>query len=158
MLYLFLLFTITPLVELWLLFRLAGVFGFWTTVFVVLATGFAGAALARLQGFWVLHQIRSDLAQGVMPTQRLGDGALILSAGLLLVTPGVLTDVLGLALLVPPLRSLIRRGLTRWLAHHVKIRADGLWQEVSVEKRADDNIADNNIIDAKVVHSRVVEE
>ena len=153
MLYLFLLFTITPLVELWLLFRLAGVFGFSRTVFVVLATGFAGSALARLQGFWVLHQIRSDLAQGVMPTQRLGDGALILAAGLLLVTPGVLTDVLGLSLLIPPLRSLIRRGLTHWLARRVKISAQGMWEEVKVKRDAEDQV-----IDAKVVNSRVVEE
>ena len=68
-------------------------------------------------------------------------------------TPGVLTDVLGLSLLIPPLRSLIRRGLTHWLARRGKISAQGMWEEVKVKRDAEDQV-----IDAKVVNSRVVEE
>ena len=105
MLPLFFLFTVIPLAELWLLFRLSGVFGFWTTIFVVLATGALGATLARWQGLRALQRVQQEMQQGILPAKALGDGALILVAGVLLITPGVLTDALGLSLLVPPLRA-----------------------------------------------------
>ena len=151
MLWLLILFTVTPLVELWLLFRLSGIFGFWPTVLVVLGTGLAGAALARMQGFLALNNIRNDLAHGALPTKSLGDGALILAAGLLLITPGVLTDVLGLALLFPPFRTLVRLGLTKWLAAHVQIQTQGFWAEVDRQRGGE-------IIDGKVVDVHVVED
>lgn len=151
MLWLLILFTVTPLVELWLLFQLSGIFGFWTTVFVVLGTGVAGAALARMQGFLALNNIRSDLAHGALPTKSLGDGALILAAGLLLITPGVLTDVLGLSLLVPPFRSLVRLGLTKWLAGRVQIQTQGFWTAVDQQRRGE-------VIDAQVVDVHVADD
>ena len=120
---LFFLFTAIPLVELWLLFRLSGIFGFWTTIGLVLGTGLAGAMLARWQGWRAVVRVRSQMRQGILPAGAIGDGLLILGAGLLLVTPGVLTDILGLALLVPPLRSLILAGIRRWLARHARIEA-----------------------------------
>mgnify|MGYP002626396652 FL=1 len=154
LLILFLLFTVTPLVELWLLFRLAGIFGFWTTIAVVLGTGLAGAALARVQGFWALNQMRADLAQGVLPTKSLADGVLILAAGLLLITPGVLTDVLGLALLIPPTRALIRVGLKQWLAGRVQVASEGVWRRVEPNDRRHDP----GVVEGEVFESRVLED
>lgn len=151
---LFLLFTVIPLVELWLLFRLAGAFGLGTTILVVVGTGLAGAALARVQGFWALHRMRSDLAQGVLPTKSLADGVLILAAGLMLITPGILTDILGLALLVPPVRALIRLGLGRWLAGRVQVASQGVWTRVDTDEQA----TRGRVVEGEVFESRVIEE
>jgi len=153
MLLLFLLFTITPLVELWLLFQLSGMFGFWTTIFVVLATGALGAVLARWQGWRALHRVQSEMRQGKLPAEALGDGVLILVAGVLLITPGVLTDVLGLSLLVPPLRTGIRKGIQLWLAKHVQIQTSSSWQE-----HRDRSPSDENVVEGRVVDSHVVDE
>jgi len=153
MLPLFLLFTITPLVELWLLFQLSGVFGFWTTVFVVLATGMLGAALARWQGWQALHRIQTEMQQGKLPTQALGDGALILVAGVLLITPGVLTDAFGLSLLIPPLRAGVRKGLQLWLAKHVQVQTNAFWQGPPENQPPEDD----TIVEAKVINTTVAD-
>lgn len=105
------LFTVVPLVELAILVQLGRLMGLGPTVALVLVTGAAGAWLARWQGIAVLRRVQADLAEGRMPAGALLDGALILAAGALLLTPGLLTDLVGLSLLVPPLRRLLRRRL-----------------------------------------------
>ena len=144
---LFLLFTLMPLLELWLLFQLSGRFGFWTTIAVVLATGMVGAALARWQGWQAMQRIRSEMSHGILPAQAMGDGVMILVAGVLLITPGVITDALGLALLVPPFRAAVRKLLQLWLAKNVRVEttfsAPGF-------ERTDENIVDGRVIDAHV--------
>ena len=156
---LFLLFTLMPLLELWLLFQLSGVFGFWTTVSVVLLTGMVGAALARWQGFQTMFRIQTDLRAGKMPAQAMGDGVLILVAGVLLITPGVITDVVGLSLLLPPIRLGVRKGLQRWLAKHVQVEANAFWQATQTESShpVDQNV-DQNVVEGRVVDARVVDE
>ena len=122
--------------------------------------------MARAQGFFALHRIRSELERGAIPAKELGDGALILAAGLLLITPGVLTDALGLSLLVPPLRNLIRRGLTKWLAHRVRIETSGAWQDGHfrdpVEFSRDGNQSPpsggSEIIDVQIVETHPVDD
>jgi len=132
MLYLLLLFTIVPLVELWLLVRLSGVFGFWTTIAVVLGTGVLGASLARWQGWLAMARVQNEMRQGLLPARALGDGALILVAGALLITPGVLTDILGLALLLPPFRKLILKLLRYWFARNVHVQTSAnFWHSSS---------------------------
>jgi len=153
MLLLFLLFTITPLVELWLLFQLSGVFGFWTTIFVVLATGALGAALARWQGWRALYRVQTEMRQGMLPTNALADSALILVAGVLLITPGILTDILGLSLLVPPLRAGLRKIVQLWLAKHVKVQAAAVWQE----QPGGQPTRGDTVVDARVINTRVVD-
>jgi len=125
---LFLLFTLMPLLELWLLFQLSGVFGFWTTIAVVLLTGMLGATLAKWQGWLTMFRIQTDLRAGKMPAQAMGDGVMILVAGVLLITPGVITDIVGLALLLPPVRIVVRKSLQLWLAKHVKVEMKVPWQ------------------------------
>jgi UPF0716 protein FxsA len=102
------LFVIVPLVELVLLIRIGQSLGTIPTVALVVLTGLAGAALARREGLRTLTLIRRDLSGGRFPVGRLLDGAMILAAGALLLTPGVLTDVLGLALLVPGSRGWLK--------------------------------------------------
>ncbi len=108
---LLLLFTIVPLVELALLLNLAKVVGWQYTVALVLATGVLGAWLARWQGLQCWRRLHQQLAAGQLPADSLLDGLMILLAGVLLVTPGVLTDAVGFTLLLPPFRALFRRRL-----------------------------------------------
>ena len=151
MLVLFLMFTVVPLVELWLLFRLSGVFGFWTTISLVLLTGLVGASLARWQGWLTMQRIQNDLQQGILPAKKLGDGALILVAGVLLITPGVITDGVGLALLVPPIRSGVRHALQLWIAKNVRVESHTVWGET--RSSSDPNVVQGRVIDATIVES-----
>ncbi len=151
---LFLMFTLMPLLELWLLFKLSGLFGFWTTVAVVLLTGMVGAALARWQGWQTMFRIQSDLRTGKIPAKAMGDGVLILVAGVLLITPGVITDIVGLSLLLPPVRIGVRKGLQLWLAKHFKIETNAAWQAC----QQDPPPTDDNVVEGRVVDSHVVEE
>jgi UPF0716 protein FxsA len=116
---LFVLFTALPLLDLWLLLHVGRAIGFWNTVALVILTGMAGAWLARAEGFRVLRAWQDALAQGRVPEEGVLSGALVLAGALLLVTPGVLSDVLGLALLFPPSRRLVAAGLRRWLRRQV---------------------------------------
>jgi len=112
---LLLLFTLLPLVELTLLVWLSAHTDWRLTMLFVIGTGVLGAWLIRSQGWRAWRRIRDELARGQMPTDSIQDGLLILIAGLLLITPGVLTDVVGVLLLVPPLRRFIRTWLkSRW--------------------------------------------
>lgn len=107
---LFLLFTLVPLVELMLLIRIGGLIGLLPTLLLVVATGAAGAWLARAEGLRSWMAVQGELADGRIPGEELVHGVLVLIAGIVLVTPGVLTDLAGLILLVRPIRqSLITR-------------------------------------------------
>jgi UPF0716 protein FxsA len=112
---LLLLFTIVPLVELFLLVKLGTVIGIGPTVLIVICTGVLGAWLARWQGLGVLRRLTEDLNQGRLPADALIDGLLILIAGAVLLTPGLITDALGFLLLVPQGRAAVRRAVAaRW--------------------------------------------
>ncbi len=110
---LLLLFTVVPLVELGLLIQLGRVIGLVPTIAIVLSTGFAGAALARWQGLATIRRVQTDMAAGRVPAEALVDGLLILVAGALLLTPGLLTDAVGFLLLIPPTRAAVRRALVQ---------------------------------------------
>ena len=86
------LFIVWPVTELWLLFKLNGMFGFLPTVLLVFGTGILGAWLAKWQGLQAIIRLQNEIRQGVMPAQAIGDGALILVAGVLLITPGAISD------------------------------------------------------------------
>jgi UPF0716 protein FxsA len=109
---LLLLFTIVPLVELFLLVKLGTVIGIGATVLIVICTGILGAWLARWQGLGVLRRLTEDMNQGRLPADALIDGLLILIAGAVLLTPGLITDGLGFLLLVPQGRAVVRRLIT----------------------------------------------
>lgn len=102
------LFILVPLVELALLIEVGRWIGLWPTIFLVAVTGLAGAALARAQGLQVIARVQLELARGRLPGRSLMDGAAVLVGGALLLTPGILTDAVGFALLFPPTRRLIQ--------------------------------------------------
>ncbi len=109
--YLIALFIGLPIVELALLFRIHEWVGFVPTVLLVLFTGIAGAALVRRQGVALLFKIQKEMAAGNLPAPQMMDGVMVLIAGTLLVTPGLLTDIVGFSLLIPFVRERIRFGL-----------------------------------------------
>jgi UPF0716 protein FxsA len=119
-----LLFVIVPLVELYILIQIGQVVGLLPTLALVLLTGAVGAALARAEGLRVLWAFQSELAQGRIPGQALQDGIAVLVGGAFLVTPGILTDIAGLALLFPPTRGIAQRLVRRSLER--RIREGGL--------------------------------
>lgn len=112
---LFLAFTLIPVVEIYLLIEVGGHIGALNTVALVVATGFAGAYLARLQGMHTMLRVRSSLQQGIMPAEDLLDALLIFAAGIVLLTPGFITDAFGLLLLIPETRSFFKRFLRKKL-------------------------------------------
>lgn len=107
------LFIVMPILEIVILFRVHEHVGPLNTVAIVVVTGFVGAALARQQGFMVLQGIQRDMAEGRMPAPRMMDGVMIMAAGILLITPGLITDAVGFLLLIPPVRREIRIWLRR---------------------------------------------
>jgi UPF0716 protein FxsA len=102
------LFVLVPLVELVLLLRVGRWLGVLPTVALVAATGVLGAWLVRTEGVRTMARFQEQLARGELPGKVLMDGAAILVGGAFLLTPGVLTDVVGFALLLPPTRSLLQ--------------------------------------------------
>ncbi len=106
------LFTVVPLIELALLIKLGQLTSVATTVAVVIFTGIVGAGLARREGFKTWSRIQHNIQQGISPADDMVDGLLILIAGAVLITPGLLTDALGFGLLIPPLRRRIRKKLS----------------------------------------------
>ena len=118
---LFLAFTVIPAVELYLLIEIGSQLGALTTLGIVLGTGFLGAHLARMEGLNTLLRVREAAMEGRSPADDLLDGALIVAAGLVLITPGFLTDLTGLILLFPPTRYPIREWLKSRLKRHFTV-------------------------------------
>jgi UPF0716 protein FxsA len=108
---LFLLFTCVPLLELYLLLQIGSIIGAVNTILLVVITGVLGAYLAQQEGLRTLERIRSLMAQGEMPGEPLIDALLILVAGFVLITPGILTDLIGFLMLVPTTRAPVRRWI-----------------------------------------------
>lgn len=111
--YLILLFTLVPIIELALLIKVGQHIGVGYTLGVVVITGIVGAYLAKLQGLLTLRRIQDDVSQGRMPTDRLLEGVLILCSGILLLTPGFITDLIGFMGLIPFTRNLFKQWLKR---------------------------------------------
>jgi UPF0716 protein FxsA len=105
------LFVLLPLVELAVLLQVGRLIGLGWTLALVILTGVLGASLARRQGLRAWLAIRAELQNGRMPGSALLDGLLILIGGIVLLTPGILTDLAGFALLVPGTRRIVRRAL-----------------------------------------------
>lgn len=112
---LLLLFIVVPMVELALLIKLGSLIGVLDTILLIIFTGAAGAILVRTAGIQCLFTVRQQLQSGMFPADELCNGLLILIAGALLITPGLLTDITGFALLVPNVRSVIKTRLRAYL-------------------------------------------
>jgi UPF0716 protein FxsA len=119
MAWLLVLFTIVPLAEVYLLYLLGDVMGFWPTVGLVLGTALLGAALAKSEGLRVWREWREALSRGQLPEEGILGGLLVLIGGVLLVAPGVLTDLTGLVLLFPPSRRVVARIVRKRLERRI---------------------------------------
>jgi len=117
---LFLAFTLIPVIELYILIQIGTVIGSFSTILLIISTGIAGAYLARAQGMQTMMKVRSSMQQGIMPTEDLVDAVIILAAGIVLLTPGLLTDLFGLLLLFPPSRTLIKRYVRDYFRRSVQ--------------------------------------
>jgi UPF0716 protein FxsA len=110
---LFLLFIVVPIAELYVIVQVAGGIGVLPTILLLIAVSVAGAWLVKWQGIVTLARFQRKVMSGQVPTAELVDGILVICAGALLLTPGFLTDLTGLALLLPPVRAVVRAGVVR---------------------------------------------
>jgi UPF0716 protein FxsA len=120
-----LLFIVVPLAELYVIIQVGGAIGVLPTIGLLLLDSLVGSWLLRQQGRAAWRRFNATLAAGRPPATETVDGALIVFGGALLLTPGFLTDVLGLALLLPPSRALVRRTLARRFIPRIARRRGG---------------------------------
>ena len=106
---------VVPIIEIAVFIQVGGWIGLWPTLGTVILTAMAGTALLRQQGFATLRRAQESLAAGRFPVTEVFDGLCLVVAGALLLTPGFVTDAVGLLLFVPALRSLLRDTLGRYL-------------------------------------------
>ena len=137
--FLLVLFTLVPLGELALLLELKESIGLGPTLGLVLFTGVVGAALARRQGLEALRRFNEDMAKGTPIGPGLLDGVLILVAGAVLVTPGIVTDLIGFSLLIPPARRAVGSLVARWAKARIVVHTG--------------SAVPGEVIDAEVVRS-----
>lgn len=118
-------FLVVPFVELFVLIQTGQVIGVWWTILVVLAISVLGSWLVRREGWAAWRRITTRVQQGEVPGNELVDGALVVFAGALLLTPGFVTDAAALLLLFPPTRASVRRVVLRRLVARATITRQG---------------------------------
>jgi UPF0716 protein FxsA len=120
----FLLVLLVPFVEIYLLLKVGGVIGAFPTIFLVVFTAALGAGLLRQQGFATFQRLQANLAQGTIPAYEMIEGPIILVGGILLLTPGFITDILGFACLIPQLR----RKIAQYVIENHLVQREGHFQ------------------------------
>lgn len=138
--FLFVLFLVVPLVEIYLLIKIGSVVGAGVTIFLVVFTAFLGAILVRAQGFSTLARMQAQMATAQLPALEIMEGVFLFVAGALLLTPGFFTDAVGFVFLTPPLRRLIirwiiERGFMSTAAAVEESRRTGSNRVIDVEYR-----------------------
>lgn len=113
--WLFLIFVAVPIIEIALFIQVGGAIGLWPTLAIVVLTAVAGTWLMRQQGMMTLAKLQKSLAEGGNPADPMAQGAMILVAGVLLLTPGFFTDTVGFLLLLPPVRA----ALIKWISARI---------------------------------------
>ncbi|MFD1795089.1 FxsA family protein [Paracoccus aurantiacus] len=144
---LFLLFIIVPIIEIALFIQVGGLIGLWPTIALVLLSAVIGTVLIRSQGARALNEIQQSFRTLSDPTRPLAHGAMILLAGLLLLTPGFFTDTIGLLLLVPAVRDWVMRRAGR----HVKVSRGGFGFDSAEQPRHGWPGRDDEVIDGDYV-------
>jgi len=124
--YLFLIFVITPVLEMWLLITVGGYLGAMPTIGLVLLTAFIGVNLLRAQGFETLWRGQRKFEEGQLPAQEIAEGIILAVSGALLLTPGFVTDLVGFSGLIPPVRRAIAQFvLSKMVVASVSAGAQG---------------------------------
>jgi len=125
---LFLIFAVVPLIELGILIEIGSHIGALNTITLVILTAVVGAYMVRQEGLGVLYRIQKNMNEGQFPADELINGAMILVAGALLLTPGVFTDIIGFLMVFPASRNFIRKFVTKYIEKQISpndIRIDG---------------------------------
>lgn len=110
----FLLFTLVPATELYLLFTVGAHIGALNTIFIIIGTGILGATLAKMQGLQLIYQVQHEINQGKIPGTKIIEGFCVFGGGLLLLTPGFMTDILGFCMILPGPRQMMAFFLKKW--------------------------------------------
>lgn len=118
-------FLVVSVIEAVLLVKVGGAIGVGPTLLLLVGVSVLGAWLVKREGIGVWRRLVEAIRAGRVPGTELADAALILIGGTLLVTPGFITDAVGLSLLVPPIRAVVRTGLLAWLAKRARTRVVG---------------------------------
>jgi len=121
----FLVVLIIPFAEIYLLLQVGTLIGAFPTIFLVVFTAVLGAWLLRQQGFATFHRFQASLAQGAIPAYEIIEGPIILAGGILLLTPGFITDILGFACLVPQ----IRKKIAQYVIENHLVQTGGPFQQ-----------------------------
>jgi UPF0716 protein FxsA len=116
-----LLFLLVPVAELYVIYQVGDAIGVLWTFLLLAADSLLGSLLLKSQGRAVWLRFNDNLAQGRMPHREVIDGVLVIFGGAFLITPGFITDIVGLTLLVPPTRAVVRRFLVRRLGRRVMV-------------------------------------
>lgn len=131
--YLLFAFLVVPVLEIAVFIQVGGLIGLWPTVALVLFTAVAGTTLLRVQGLAVLQRARASLERNELPMQEVFDGLCLVLAGALLLTPGFVTDTLGLLLFLPPVRAALRRWMFSYLRRRGEMKVFVGGQEVDMD-------------------------
>ena len=145
--YILLAFTILPIIELSLLLLIHSNTSFWFTIGLILCTGIIGSILAKRQGTANLKKIKDTFKQGQLPGEELLHGLMILIAGALLITPGVLTDILGFLLLTPGFRRIVAKRVTEKIKGKIKTQTSFSFSHNSSQQQYYGQANDDDIID-----------
>lgn len=106
-------FVIIPILEITAFIHIGGAIGVWPTLAIALLTAVIGGSIIKYQGFITTENIRTAISQGKTPIPELFDGLCLVASGALLITPGFVTDTIGFALLIPPVREIMRVHLAK---------------------------------------------
>ncbi|NOY39940.1 MAG: FxsA family protein [Nitrospirae bacterium] len=112
-------FIVVPVVELSLLIKVGSIIGTLNTIIIVLLTAAIGAYMVKLEGLGVMYRIQKNLLEGIFPAEELIDGMMILIAGVLLLTPGFITDIIGFLMVFPGSRNVIKRLARRYFDRRI---------------------------------------
>lgn len=115
-----LLLIVTPIIDLYILIKASQTMGFWTTILLIILTGIAGFFLAKSEGKVILSKIKRELSQGSIPGEDILNGFCILIGGILLLTPGILTDIIGITMVLPGTRNLYLEYIRKRFTNIIK--------------------------------------
>jgi UPF0716 protein FxsA len=145
------LFVIVPIAELALIIQVGEAIGVWWTIALLVADSLLGSALMRSQGRLAWRRFNEATAAGRVPAREVLDGVLVIFGGALLLTPGFISDVLGLLLLFPPTRAVARRILVRRFAHRMVASVTGTVRRGPVTPRANGGGHRNYDVESRAV-------
>jgi len=119
------LFVLVPIVELYVLLEIGKKIGIFSTIAIIIITGITGAYLIKKQGFYILFRVKNQMNEGIIPTDNLFEGLLVIIGGIFLITPGIISDIIGFLLVIPQSRFIVFKFVKQWLI--VKLKVQGIY-------------------------------